>query len=235
VGPSAHENVSWIAPVEKDNLGDGTYTLYAYGNDSAGNEAYATVTFTVKKDPDIATEIVDGISGVNNTIEVSSTITVSIEVWNPTTLTIRQVSTGPETPSTLDSLGIYLNITLADSSALAELWINVSFAELPEGQDPTDVGIYYYDETSQTWLLVKETGVDYENEIIWGRTDHLTTFGVMVPHKEEPDIVRNDQLLLLIIGGSLILVIGGIFLVRYTNLKEQLKQLRRRVREEQDY
>ncbi|MHA2496485.1 MAG: hypothetical protein ACXAEI_13455, partial [Candidatus Hodarchaeales archaeon] len=123
------------------------------------------------------------------------------------------------------------DVTLSDPLALAELWINVSFVELSEGQDPAGVRIYYYDESERRWEMVNETGVDYENEIIWGRTDHLSTFGLMKLFQEEPALERNELFLLLLGGGSLLLIIGGIFLVRYTNLKDQLKEFRRRMRE----
>jgi hypothetical protein len=53
----------------------------------------------------------------------------------------------------------------------------------------------------------------------------------MRPHQEEPGLDRNELFLLLLGGGSLLLIIGGIFLVRYTNLKDQLKEYRKRMRE----
>ncbi|MHA2203076.1 MAG: ABC transporter substrate-binding protein, partial [Candidatus Hodarchaeales archaeon] len=40
------ENQSW-SPSVQQTLDDGTYTLHAYGNDSLGNEAHTTVTFTI--------------------------------------------------------------------------------------------------------------------------------------------------------------------------------------------
>ncbi|MFQ5978854.1 MAG: nitrous oxide reductase family maturation protein NosD [Candidatus Heimdallarchaeota archaeon] len=230
IGPSGHGNATWTAPVQEIDLGDGIYTLYAYGVDLVGNEGQKQVIFTIARDSTVLNEVIDEIAGTNNTFEISNTITLSIEVWNTTTLTVKQVTVAPETPSTLDSLGIYLNITLSDPSTLAELWINVSFAEVPEEQDPYDAQIYYYDENTLTWELVQETGVDFENEIIWGRVDHLTTFGVMVPHVRS---VQEDDWLLPLMGvGLLALIVGGIAVLRYSNLKEQVKRLRRREREE---
>jgi ABC-type transport system substrate-binding protein len=40
-------NQTWTSPVQR-NLMNGTYTLHAYGNDSAGNEAYTSVSFTIE-------------------------------------------------------------------------------------------------------------------------------------------------------------------------------------------
>ncbi|MHA2495803.1 MAG: right-handed parallel beta-helix repeat-containing protein, partial [Candidatus Hodarchaeales archaeon] len=94
-GPSGHGNVSWTGSVQEINLIDGPYTLHAYGNDLAGNVAHMAVTFTVRRDQNILIEIADTIIGANNTIEVSSNITVNIGVWNETVLTIKQVATGP--------------------------------------------------------------------------------------------------------------------------------------------
>ncbi|MFW9915268.1 MAG: ABC transporter substrate-binding protein [Candidatus Thorarchaeota archaeon] len=233
VGPSGHDNVSWVSPTRETNLPDGTYTLYAYGSDLAGNEGNSAVTFTIKRDPAVLAEAINEVIGANNTFEITETITLNIGVSSAATLTVKQVSTGPETPDSLDPLGIYLEISLSDPSALEVLWINVSFAELSDDQDPSDVRIYYYDEALQTWERVEETGVDFENEVIWGRTDHLTYFGLMVAPKEEPGLERNEALVLLIAVGAVVLIGGGIFLARYKNLKEQLEQYRRRTRKEE--
>ncbi|MHA2224338.1 MAG: ABC transporter substrate-binding protein [Candidatus Hodarchaeales archaeon] len=42
------QNQTWVASVDR-TLTDGTHTLHAYGNDSAGNIAYLFVTFTIEK------------------------------------------------------------------------------------------------------------------------------------------------------------------------------------------
>ncbi|MFQ5978853.1 MAG: right-handed parallel beta-helix repeat-containing protein [Candidatus Heimdallarchaeota archaeon] len=232
-GPDSQKNASWTTPIQETNLVDGVYTLQAFGNDSAGNQGQKTVTFTVKQNFQVLIEIIDQVTGTNNSFEINDTITLTIDVWDTTTVAIKKMSSGPESSSELESLGIYLDITLSDPTALVELWINVSFAELPEGHEPRDVRIYYYDEDTQTWEEVTETGVDFENEIIWARTNHLTTFGVMKPHI--PAIQRDEWLLPLIGVIGLILIVGGIFLVRYTNLKDQMKKLQRRRERREDW
>jgi hypothetical protein len=40
-------NQTWATAIQR-SLGDGSYTLHAYGNDSAGNEAHTSVTFTIE-------------------------------------------------------------------------------------------------------------------------------------------------------------------------------------------
>ncbi|MHA2497925.1 MAG: hypothetical protein ACXAEI_20835, partial [Candidatus Hodarchaeales archaeon] len=232
VGPRGHGNISWTGSVQETSLADGTYHLHVYGNDSAGNVGHATAIFMIRRDSSVLTEIIVGVSGANNTFEVSTNITVNIGVLVPTTLTIKQTATGPEVPSTLISLGIYLNITLSDPSTLSELWINISFVKLSDGQDPTDVRIYYYDEAAQSWKLAQETGIDYANEIIWARMTHLTSFGVMAPVEEEPDIVGDEWDLTLIGAGALVLIIGTFLLFQYSALKGQIAKLRKRMREE---
>ncbi|MHA1227298.1 MAG: Ig-like domain-containing protein [Candidatus Hodarchaeales archaeon] len=65
-------NQTWIASVDR-TLNDSTYTLHAYGNDSAGNEAHVTVEFTV--DTTGPTIAIDSPTASNYTTD-----TISIEL-----------------------------------------------------------------------------------------------------------------------------------------------------------
>jgi len=135
------------------------------------------------------------------TFPVSPGVTVSFDVSGNTEVTIKQLSTGPSTGASIDPLGIYLDIEMSNTSALDELWINISFSELA-GRDPANVSIYYYD-ASLGWIEAEETGVDYINEIVWAKVTHLTLFGVM----EKKAVAPSDPgtlvvLLLVLVGGG---------------------------------
>ena len=154
-------------------------------------------------------------------IDVSGTvnITITTEVSNP-----------PETPENLEPLDIYFNITLSDPNEIIDLWINISFSELGE-YSPENVRIYYYYEADGQWLPVKESGVDYINEVVWGWTDHLTLFGVMDVHVQTP-----DNLIPVLIMTGLILtpvIIVSLLFYRRTRRRLRLKKVKKEVRKAQ--
>jgi parallel beta-helix repeat protein len=200
-------------------------TAKAVGNDTSDG------IFSIDNDPEIVFEGLE-ITGPDNVFQVSSTITVSIDVAASVNVTLKQLSSEnvPPASSDLDALEVFLDISLSDAAALVVLWINVSFAELPEDQDPNKVRIYFYNETSESWELVKQTGVDYENEVIWGWTDHVTTFGLLVAEPEE--LVEENPLgLLLLLTAAAVVVISAVAFVLYRRVKELEKGEERRKRE----
>jgi parallel beta-helix repeat protein len=218
-------NQSWTGS-DSRTLGNGVYTLYAYGNDSVGRETRTWVVFTIEIDPTVIAEIYDEISGTENLFLVSDGIAVSVDVSSPVSISIKQVSSAPETPSSLDPLGIYLDITVSNSSAFMGMWINVSFAELGD-QDPTSVRIYFYNETSQEWERPKQTGVDDENEVVWAWTDHLTIFGLC--ERIEPDEEDDLLLIIVLVVGGLTLILGVLAVVFYRRAQElQTRERRKR-------
>ncbi|MFW9916478.1 MAG: SBBP repeat-containing protein [Candidatus Thorarchaeota archaeon] len=191
------------------------------GESPASNEATITIT-----------EIVEQISGLNNNFEVSDTITVSIDVSTPVTMSIKRLSTAPAAPSDLEPIGVYLNITLSDPTALQGMWINISFIEFGS-QDPSNARIFYFDETTQSWELVNRTSVDYENEVVWAWTDHLTVFGVM--SRQVAGIAGEEEdwlLTMLLLAVAAVVVLGGLAVALYLTAYRQRKQLKKRRREE---
>lgn len=175
----------------------------------------SNTNFAVDNDP-----TVDELSGQNNIVEVTDTIRVTLDLSAPTNVSIVQLTTGPPTPPQLTSTGIYLNITLSNPDALDGLWINISFDELGE-VDPENVRIFFYNETTGEWQELDKTGVDYENEVVWGWTDHVTVFGAMQKEAEAP----QDNLVLLVV--VLVLVLGGaagLALVLYYRVRKNQAQ-----------
>jgi parallel beta-helix repeat protein len=197
---------------------------------AAGNDTSDGI-FSLDNDLEIVFEGLE-ITGPNNVFNVSSTIIVSIDVSAPVNVTIKQLDPEnvPPASSDLDALEVFLDISLSDAAALVVLWINVSFAELPEDQDPNKVRLYFYNEISESWELAKETGVDYENEVVWGWTDHITTFGLLVADPEE--LVEDNPLgLLLLLTAAAVVVISAVAFVLYRRVKELEKREERRKRE----
>ncbi|MHA2306818.1 MAG: right-handed parallel beta-helix repeat-containing protein, partial [Candidatus Hodarchaeales archaeon] len=153
-------------------------------------------------------------------IDVSGTvnITITTEVSNP-----------PETPEELEPLDIYFNITLSDPDEIIDLWINISFNELGE-LNPENVRIYYYYEADGQWLPVKESGVDYQNEVVWGWTDHLTLFGVMDVQVQPPDLLPALILAFFIIVPVTVITL---YIYRRTKRRLRLQKVKREVRKAQ--
>jgi hypothetical protein len=83
-------NQSWTSSVT-ESLTEGTYTLYAYGNDSVGNIGYASVTFTIE------------ISSETSVPVSSSAPTSTPATTTPTTATTPMLETTPETSMTSSS------------------------------------------------------------------------------------------------------------------------------------
>ncbi|MFQ5978852.1 MAG: hypothetical protein ACE5OZ_12055 [Candidatus Heimdallarchaeota archaeon] len=201
------------------------------GGGGIGNDTSDEV-FEIDNDPDVISEINDEIEGADNAIEVSDTIIVSIDVSDEVNVTVRQVSpeSVPASSSDLEPVGIFLEIALSDPTALTEIWINVSFTELGD-EDPTNVRIYFYNETSESWELPKLYGIDEENEVIWAWTDHLTAFG-LYERIEAPIEEEDITLFLLLLAAFVIVAASAIATILYRRVKELEKREERRRREE---
>ncbi len=163
--------------------------------------------------------------------QVTDTITVAINVTAEVDITIElitEVTTPP--PEEVDPFGIYLNITVSDTTAIEGLWINVSFSELG-GADPANAEIYYFNEEDNRWYPVRETGVDFENEVVWGWASHLTLFGVMDVQVQAPD----DFLSILILAFIIIVptTVIAVFIYRRTKSQLRRKKVKKEVRKAQ--
>ncbi|MFX1255467.1 MAG: PQQ-binding-like beta-propeller repeat protein [Promethearchaeota archaeon] len=104
------------------------------------------------------------------TISVSKAVKISIERFNESPV-----------PSSSDvpGLNIFLDISISDNSALNYLWVNVSYAQLDLGTlNVSDLRVYFYNETKAEWQQVEASGVDTTHQLIWGKTTHLSVFGI---------------------------------------------------------
>ncbi|MFX1512591.1 MAG: hypothetical protein ACFFCQ_08390 [Promethearchaeota archaeon] len=157
--------------------------------------------FTLENYPTYISEEIDG---PNNTYTFSPDIKVNLNVSRAVNVSIEYLLTVPvHIPTTLDPIGIYLDITFSNKDALNGLWINVSKIELGEF-DPTNVKVYSYNPTTESWETVKDTGYDMDNEVVYGFTDHVTLFGVM---DEQAETQTDPTELLIYLGGGFVLVL----------------------------
>jgi hypothetical protein len=77
-------NQTWTSTIQR-NLTNGTYTLHAYGNDSAGNEAHTSVTFTIEIPTKIdTTNLTSGFMTSNPPTKTSKTSTSTTTSKSPT-------------------------------------------------------------------------------------------------------------------------------------------------------
>ncbi len=201
---------------------DGRYYLIRVTVGSTGGVGtdISDGVFTIENAPDIVSETLDPID--DNVFEISTSIIVALDVEEAVSVNIEYIQEAPVSiPPELDSLGIYLNITLVDPAALTGLWINVSFIELGD-HAPDDVRIYYYNETTKSWNKLKETGIDKEREVIWGFTDHVTLFGVMDEQAESP-LTPEELLIMIVLGGVIIIIISKITMMIYGRVTKKQK------------
>jgi hypothetical protein len=151
-------------------------------------------------------------------INVSDRITVSLDVSDTVNVTIKQITDVLPPPSEVESLNIYLDITLSDENVLTELWINISLAELGE-QNLGNVRIFFYSDTLERWEEVKRTDFDSDRKVVWGMMDHLTLFGVMDKGTQETGLGP-----ILVVAFFFIAAVGLSAMFIYRRAKRRLRK-----------
>ena len=73
----------------------------------------------------------------------------------------------------------------------------------------------------ERWEIVKRTGVDFENEVVWGWTDHITLFGVMDEGGAQLDGGLGP---VLILAFFLVAVVGVSAMLFYRRAKRKLRR-----------
>ncbi len=191
-------NQSWIND-EQRSLEDGFYTLHAFGNDSVGNEGHVLVLFSILRNSNVISEIVNEIEGDGTQFIIAENISITIDVLESVNVTVRQLTSVANVQKELEPIGLFFDISSSNPSAIKKLWINVSFSEIGN-QDPFDVRVYFYNETSGKWETLEHTGVDTLNEIIWGWTEHLSLFGLLSKQPEKNEITEENLIYYLLLG-----------------------------------
>ena len=112
--------------------------------------------------------------------ETGTTISFdTVDEGGETTVTLTSIGEGPPPPTGLKivPLGIYYEInTTAEFSGTIQIAIEYDDTGLTEGQENA-LTLRYFEEATAEWVPIT-TGLDTENNIIYGETDHLSFFAV---------------------------------------------------------
>ncbi len=68
-----------------------------------------------------------------------------------------------------------IDITVEENFNKAKVSIPIDISKVPDG-DIENVKMFYFDENAMTMLPLDTQGVDLDKKIVWGETDHFTTF-----------------------------------------------------------
>jgi hypothetical protein len=78
-------------------------------------------------------------------------------------------------------ISVFLKIEIPTDIAWDWIYIEVEYdpAALPEGFNPADLELFYFDESSGTWVKAEATGVDTSRNVVYANVTHLTIFAPM--------------------------------------------------------
>jgi hypothetical protein len=176
-------NNTWTSIAQR-SLDDGTYTLHAYGNDSAGNIGSATFTFTIDTTPSHI-EILSPLAGISSNtdviIELNGTADhywYSIEEIDSNNITwtetvVRILSEGVYTIYAYgnDSAGNIAVVVLSFSIDITPPIVNIVSPEAGSSTANTNVSIDLDGTANSYWYMIE--GVDTTN-ISWNGLVHRT-------------------------------------------------------------
>ena len=95
---------------------------------------------------------------------------------------IAEAATQPDAEDP-NALGLYLNVTIDGDGSLEWVNITIDYDDVPAGIDQAKLKMYYWDETTNKWDLIENSGVDTVNKFVWANVTHLTLFA---PRQSEP-------------------------------------------------
>ncbi|MEM4447444.1 MAG: hypothetical protein QW461_09135 [Candidatus Jordarchaeales archaeon] len=85
-------------------------------------------------------------------------------------------------PSGLGFLGRFIEITLDDESALVSLTLVFSYSDdevARAGLDESTLAVYYWDESSGSWVRIEGSVVDTVANTVTVTVDHITYFAIV--------------------------------------------------------
>jgi len=120
--------------------------------------------------------------GANVSVTPSSELTITFKnVTSAGITTASKLDTGPEPPSGFKLAENYYDIeTTANYAETIELRITYDDCNMTV-EEETSLSLMHWDETLQQWINIT-TLLDTENNIIYGETNHLSTFAITVPY-----------------------------------------------------
>jgi len=158
----------------------GDYTVTVVGTDMAGNETTRTATF--------ARETID-VNGIDPTTVTTDTTTLEVETTGAVDNADISLTSHLENPSgnvgapsgAPAGAGAFLEIVASPElrDNLSQVYIRIDYDEedLLPGTDESSLRLYVWDVATGVWNLVPGSGVNTEENYIYGTADHLSEFG----------------------------------------------------------
>jgi hypothetical protein len=88
-------------------------------------------------------------------------------------ITVKSASSPGNIPANLKDIGLFVDIT----GNITDAYITITYSDEDiTGIDESKLKLYYWNETTSSWVLVPESGVRQENNTVWAKIDHLTIF-----------------------------------------------------------
>jgi len=194
------ENVLWTdgtIPFSTDFTGtydidttgweEGEVTITVYANDTEGNSNTAEFTFSMANK--ITENTVDATADEPVTIDKTEDTYTGAEFETSSDITDGTVSMAEytENPVTEGASGVlaldkYVDIEVSEDirDALTYFTIKIYYTDqevLDAGIDESTLKLHSWDETLEEWTVIDPSGVDMENNFVWGTVDHLSLFG----------------------------------------------------------
>ncbi len=158
----------------------GTYTVTANATDKAGNKTTKTATFTKKKIT---------VNGVDPTTVTTATTTLNVETNGAVSDADISLTSSLENPSgnvgnpegATAGVGAFVEIVASSElrDNLKQIYIRVDYDEddLPEGTVESTLRLYLWDMDTGMWQLVPDSGVNTDENYIYGTVTHLSQYG----------------------------------------------------------
>ncbi len=196
-------NAAWLAVDGATGILSGTppmgskgdYWVYVSLTDSHGNTVPLNLTLSVKEsessdiEPIAQVEVKTGeVQFLTYTDTATGTI-LDLKVSGNGILLAAKVEDDSdmvgEDPDGYGRISFYLQLTFTGEMEWTNITISFTDIVLNEALDYSEAKIFYYD--GLIWKEAENTGLDYENRLVWANVSHFTIFAGFAPVKNEED------------------------------------------------
>lgn len=113
---------------------------------------------------------------------------VKAQVIGSGTIQIVQVEEPPsDPPSEYEAMEVFVDITIEGTIDDAYITISYKDEDIPEGISESSLRLFHWNEETDSWEEIKNSGVDTETNTVWAYTDHLSVFAPMGKVKSDDD------------------------------------------------
>lgn len=174
---------------------------YGYGSSAFPPPSTPVITTTPAGPPPGATDLSNVVSdtGVFNTtvvassednnaeVDINSGVTGTDSTGQPLTqISITKVDNPPPPPQQTNFIGIPYDFEPSGAKFDPAITIKFTYSDLPNGYDPNNLVVAFYDVSSGQWVKLTDITVDPVTHTITGQTTHFTTFAVLAPPAAPP-------------------------------------------------